>query len=82
MYGKIVYLEDVQDHLCTQTQDMPDISLPIISDEMRIRETCAKYLGTVIPWRPLNSRKKEAYWNYYHDKDRHIGWCLNPKVCK
>ena len=50
------------------------------NDLERIKKTCAKYLGKRIKWQPLSSFKQTHRWNYYHDRDRKIGWCLVPKV--
>ena len=69
--------------MCINNEDkgQDDIAFRMRSDLNRIEETCAKYLGTVIPWQPLNSIKKQDKWNYYLDKSRKMGWCFNPKVC-
>jgi len=79
-----VYSEDIKRNVCPKYQnkkeDMYEISYRMAYDSNRIKVTCTKYLGTLIPWKPLNSVKDEDKWNYYHDKERKIGWCFNPKV--
>ena len=67
--------------MCEEKEvEMLDIPYRTQLDLNRIQRTCAKYLGSIIPWKPLNSIKKEQKWNYYHDQERKIGWCFNPKV--
>ena len=82
-----MYSEDIKHILCVRNEnsiegieDIEDMLLRIRYDKKRIKDTCAKYLGTLIPWRPFNSVQNETKWNYYRDKDRQFGWCLNPKV--
>ena len=65
----------------TTVEDRSETPLRIRNDAENIRITCERYLGKEIPWLPLNSNKKVDISNYFHDKDRKLGWCLVPKVC-
>ena len=63
-----------------KNEEGTEVASRIQRDSDRIRETCTKYLGNLIPWQPLKSSKKEDKWNYYYDNSRNMGWCLNAKV--
>ena len=76
-----MYSKDISRTICTQKRNDTFVDpIRYQRDLSRIQRTCIKYLGSLIPWKPLSTNKKEDKWNYYVDKERKIGWCLNPKV--
>ena len=76
-----VYKDEIRIKVFDEKEDDSfDIPFRSKRDLNQIQWTCAKYLGTKIPWKPLNSLKKEDAWNYFRDEEHKIGWCFNPKV--
>ena len=76
-----MYSKDISRTICTQKRNDTFVDpIRYQRDLSRIQRTCAKYLGSVIPWTPFSTNKKEDKWNFYVDKEHKIGWCLNPKV--
>ena len=41
-------------------------------------KVCAKYSGSTDPWLPIKPHLNVQ--NYYLDKDKKLGWCVNAKV--
>ena len=76
-----MYSNDISRKVCEQKGDDTLVDpIRYQRDLSRIQRTCAKYLGSLIPWTPFSTNKKEHKWNYYVDDEHKIGWCLNPKV--
>ena len=47
-------------------------------DVINKRKVCAKFLGSINPWLPV--KPGIDVLNYYIDKHKKLGWCVNPKV--
>ena len=50
----------------------------IENDALHQRKICAKYLGSQSPLLPVKPNMNVN--NFYVDKYKKLGWCVNPKV--
>ena len=55
-----------------------DIEKRIKRDKRNIKKMCEKYLSSIHPFEPDKPNIKIQ--NYYMNKDKKVGWCVNPKV--
>ena len=50
----------------------------ILADKERIEKTCAKYRNSINAW--LTNKIQKIEWNYFLEKHKKLGYCVNPKV--
>ena len=76
-YDEIVMLNTGKD-LSPKKFPNDEIQKRIQADSVNIQKICTKYRGSIKPWLPVKSQINVE--NFYLDRERKIGWCLNPKV--
>ena len=74
MFGEI-QTKYFQEH---KRDTFTDIRNMVKQDAMNKRRVCAKYLGSINPWLPV--KPGLDVYNYFMDKSKKLGWCVNPKV--
>jgi len=74
MFGEI-QTKYFQEH---KRDTFTDVRNMVKQDAMNKRRVCAKYIGSINPWLPV--KPGLDVYNYYMDKSKKLGWCVNPKV--